>query len=107
MGHLYDESSKVRLRVMRFKCPHCGKETISVLDKIRIDPRHRIKCKECGRYINIPYYVLLIFAAIVFTVAYLMKVKLRTDWKYIAAALIGIAVMYKLIVIFCVPIIKK
>lgn len=92
---------------MKFECPHCGKATISVNDKLRLDPRHKIKCKECGGYINIPYYVLLIFVTVMFTVGYLMKIILEIEWIYITFTLSGIAVLYELIVVFCVPIIKK
>lgn len=92
---------------MKFECPHCGKATISVNDKLRLDPRHKIKCKECGGYINIPYFVMLIFAVIIFSVGYVMKINLAFDWLYVIFTLTGIGVIYELIVVFCVPIIKK
>ncbi len=92
---------------MRFRCPYCGEDTISVYDKIRLNPRHKIKCNGCGGYINIPYYILLLFGIIIFVVIYVMGIVLSLDRIYVIVTLVSVTIVYELIVIFYVPIIKK
>jgi rRNA maturation protein Nop10 len=92
---------------LRFKCPHCGKETISVYDKLRFNPRVKIKCQECGGYVNIPFYVSLIDITVMLLVVFGMKGALKIEWIFVIIALVSYLVISTLIVVFYVPIVKK
>lgn len=89
------------------RCPHCGKKTISIWEKMFLNPRYNYKCKECGKYINIPYYTIIIFGIISLVIIYLVLVLLKKEWDFLILILIPLVIIYKLIVLFYVPIIKK
>jgi transposase-like protein len=56
-----------------YKCPHCGKKSIPLWKKLIMDPRYNYKCKECGGYINTPYYYLVLISVVTLIVLYLSK----------------------------------
>jgi hypothetical protein len=92
---------------MRFKCPHCGKNSISVYDKIRFDPRCKCKCSECGGNINIPHYVFFTYVISLGSMCYIMRIIYNISWLYIIFAIVGMYIIYCIILILYVPIIKK
>ncbi|SNS77422.1 hypothetical protein SAMN05446037_102061 [Anaerovirgula multivorans] len=92
---------------MMFKCPHCDKKTISLWKKLFLDPRYKYECKECGGYINIPYYTLIVFGVISLIIVYIISVVLNKGWIYTLFILALVAIIYEVIVLLFVPIIKK
>ena len=38
------------------KCPHCGKEALSLWQKIKMGPAAEAQCRECGSRFSVPYW---------------------------------------------------
>ena len=89
-----------------FKCPHCGKETISIWKKLTLDPRYKYKCDDCDGKINIPYMLYITFCLLLLVVVYILKVNIKLDWGYTILITILVAILLEVINVLFVPIIK-
>jgi endogenous inhibitor of DNA gyrase (YacG/DUF329 family) len=38
-----------------YKCPHCGKPGITLIDKMFVGPMIPVLCKTCGKKVGVPY----------------------------------------------------
>jgi hypothetical protein len=44
----------------RYKCPHCGRSTISWLRKMCLGPALPATCSSCGGKVGVPYTTMLV-----------------------------------------------